>query len=523
MTLRSFFGKLRKKFLRLFLGYDLFLYFTGKETSRQLDDLSRKTDDSLARINNLLVRTDEFSERINGLSHKTDGTLTKVDNFSEQLNDLSHKTDDTLTKVDNFSEQGINSSLKISELKQHLNVLSNEISKTKTLLLLKEQMPELIKKFSSGFSGGKELFDNFFDTDIFYDLRNDFSSTVWQIYDHLIGAGCIHFDILQKNLPEMGKNPILKIPAFSMLANISIPNYKDDSIAYKLEQMYDPSLLNDKWSGFEYISFLLLRKEEEKAKEVLKSFLKHHDKSVITEILPIADFAYRIGITSDDIVIASELFQVIMMNVENQLLEEYVKNFGNNTTVAIVGNGPQELGTGNGVEIDSHDIVVRFNNYNESLEYKKDYGSKANIVFFTLGNPQISTQKIIKKKVDISVCNAIYAEPCIHETLQGYKTNPISNITTIEFTPVRSETQSKYGINWASTGFRAVYFFKKIMGVNLRSNDLYGFGIKKGAVQNGHYDDLSLKPINLHNLNFELSIMQDILKPDCDVSNHLTT
>jgi hypothetical protein len=375
-------------------------------------------------------------------------------------------------------------------------------------------MPGLIKIFASGFIDKKELFVNFFNTDIFCELRNDFRSTAWQIYDHLIGAGCIRLEILQENLLEMAKNPILKIPAFSMFANTCIPNYKDDNMAYQLERMYEPSLLEDKWSGFEYISFLLLRKEEEKAKEVLKDFLKRHDKESIVKILPIADFANRIGITNENIITASNLFQTIMINVENRLLEKYIEDFGKDASIAIVGNGPYELGTGNGTGIDSHDMVVRCNNYNESPEYKKDYGSKTNIVFFTLGDPKISTQRILCKKVDILVCNAIYTEPCINETLQGYKMNPLSNITTIEFTPVRSEMQSKYGINWASTGFRAIYFFKEVMKTSLGVNDLYGFGIKKGAFQSGHYEDLSLKNINLHNFDIELSIMQDIFKSE---------
>ena len=44
-------------------------------------------------------------------------------------------------------------------------------------------------------------------------------------------------------------------------------------------------------------------------------------------------------------------------------------------SLAIVGNGPCDLGNGCGDEIDSHDIVIRMNNY--VIEgYEKDYGSK---------------------------------------------------------------------------------------------------------------------------------------------------
>lgn len=51
-----------------------------------------------------------------------------------------------------------------------------------------------------------------------------------------------------------------------------------------------------------------------------------------------------------------------------------MKYFPNN--LAIVGNAPSELGTGNGKPIDSFDYVLRFNRYNISDEFVNDYGKK---------------------------------------------------------------------------------------------------------------------------------------------------
>ncbi|MAS88106.1 MAG: hypothetical protein CMH30_09060 [Micavibrio sp.] len=48
-------------------------------------------------------------------------------------------------------------------------------------------------------------------------------------------------------------------------------------------------------------------------------------------------------------------------------------------SIAIVGNSPIGIGSGKGDEIDSHDIVIRFNNYSIEHEYTKDYGKKTNI------------------------------------------------------------------------------------------------------------------------------------------------
>lgn len=49
--------------------------------------------------------------------------------------------------------------------------------------------------------------------------------------------------------------------------------------------------------------------------------------------------------------------------------------------VAVVGNGPQEVGSGNGNKIDSYDIVIRFNDFPDGKEFCKDYGSKTDVWF----------------------------------------------------------------------------------------------------------------------------------------------
>jgi len=47
-------------------------------------------------------------------------------------------------------------------------------------------------------------------------------------------------------------------------------------------------------------------------------------------------------------------------------------------SVAVVGNGPQQINKDTGKEIDSHDIVIRFNNYRID-GYEKDYGNRTDI------------------------------------------------------------------------------------------------------------------------------------------------
>lgn len=60
---------------------------------------------------------------------------------------------------------------------------------------------------------------------------------------------------------------------------------------------------------------------------------------------------------------------------------EYIKD----KSIAVVGNAPSELGKDLGNQIDSHDIVVRFNNFSTAPEFTKDYGKKTNVWAITPG------------------------------------------------------------------------------------------------------------------------------------------
>jgi hypothetical protein len=185
--------------------------------------------------------------------------------------------------------------------------------------------------------------------------------------------------------------------------------------------------------------------------------------------------------------------------------------------MAVVGNGPHELGTGNGALIDAHDIVVRFNNYDESPEYTNDYGSKCNILFFGY-NKEFGSQNFLKRKSAILVIKSLYEIPFENSSLSGYRDNPISNITTIDSALVRREIQLNYNMNWPTAGLFAIYFFKKVMGIRLTANDIYGFALKTGQIKGGHYNDLTIfqrDPYhNLHDLHSELRILRNIFDMD---------
>ena len=67
-----------------------------------------------------------------------------------------------------------------------------------------------------------------------------------------------------------------------------------------------------------------------------------------------------------------EMIRSNFINFEKLMRENY-------GSVCVVGNSPCDLGCGNGSKIDSHNIVVRFNNFATDHRFSNDYGQKTNV------------------------------------------------------------------------------------------------------------------------------------------------
>lgn len=88
---------------------------------------------------------------------------------------------------------------------------------------------------------------------------------------------------------------------------------------------------------------------------------------------------------------AATLFMMVKRNSVE--IEELVKG----KTIAIVGNAASEIGLGRGSEIDSHDIVLRFNEFEHRENLNVDYGSKVDIwiTAFQAKSPLVPVQAIV--------------------------------------------------------------------------------------------------------------------------------
>lgn len=139
---------------------------------------------------------------------------------------------------------------------------------------------------------------------------------------------------------------------------------------------------------------------------------------------------------------------------------------------AVVGNGPSEIGTKNGENIDKNNIVIRFNNYNINYPYFIDYGLKTDIWVKSGYYIDISRKNILNYKLIIqSGINPLFRNINFFD----FATDLCS--LDVSFTCIPSDIYYELiDILKASpsSGLAILYWIYKIRG-KINRNNIFGF------------------------------------------------
>jgi hypothetical protein len=229
-----------------------------------------------------------------------------------------------------------------------------------------------------------------------------------------------------------------------------------------------------------------LNKELEKT---LKKYNNKHGWKSIQNYLPLSYYIWNNRPDSinnnAEIEIASKIYETLKAN------NEQFAKIVNGKTIAIVGNSSNQIGKNKGNEIDSHDIVIRFNNY-ELDGFENDYGKKTDIWVRGSGSKDVRDRDNIAD-YKLVIWEADYDHYRVYfdnlDTLYKNISEAPNTITNYNWN-IHSELRNISGITFPTSGAVTIWAAYVANNKSFDNIDLYGFSfLDDNYNPNDHYFD----------------------------------
>lgn len=256
-----------------------------------------------------------------------------------------------------------------------------------------------------------------------------------------------------------------------------------------------------------YAAAFLEAGETDFAERVLRGYITRYGYRAIGDFLPVARLARELGLCTPGIDEGSAIAKVLIGNGEGNRFSELVKG----KTIAVVGNGPGNLGSGFGEEIDAHDIVIRFNNFPGN--YGADYGVRTDV--WVRGahrdvrdRPEIEDFSLVLWEMDFS---RNFLEYPTHRALLYRDTlfNP-ERVAYIDTGTKRSLREAS-GLLLPTSGAQVIWLLRQARGT-LDGVDVYGFSALDGSRDFGHYFDKLGDMRRRHDVDAEGRFLQQLFR-----------
>jgi hypothetical protein len=180
----------------------------------------------------------------------------------------------------------------------------------------------------------------------------------------------------------------------------------------------------------------------------------------------------------------------------------------NADSICVVGNAPSEVGLGRGPLIDSHALVIRFNNYPPDPKHWPDYGRKTDI-WVRNGDHRDLWRRPGERFAHIVLNGLTYWRyPNAQDILvdAGLFGQPA------EGTPTRvvSDLATRLG-GWPSGGLVLLAWLRQILGT-LDGVTIFGFSLSDQIAGRRHYyTDSTISTAPLHNWRGEREIFDEMV------------
>lgn len=256
-----------------------------------------------------------------------------------------------------------------------------------------------------------------------------------------------------------------------------------------------------------YICCLLERGNKEEAKRVLNKYICNIGKKDICKYMPVSDLFVEMGYR--DFLIERSAF--VFRQLEKNRNERVLENLLSGKRVAVVGNGPTEIGKKRGTEIDNHDIVIRFNNY-QTDGFEEDYGLKTDI-WVRNGNILTEDRDIVEE-----ISMVLWEPDYWHMHIQHnhldllYRDIRMMKTHVSYMYGIRSEICSRSNVLNPTTGAQIVYYIEKNKHI-LRELDYYGFSFlnETSDASYEHYYNEATTAQKIHQPKIEMEFLRSLV------------
>jgi hypothetical protein len=361
--------------------------------------------------------------------------------------------------------------------KTKVNVNKN-IEYIKTIIFLQNFAPKLLKEIYSGFDIDNDLVTKAAPF-AFWNLRKMDNTYINKILLHLINGTGISPETAFYVIQKVSKNHAFKEATFYPMLEFAFRFPKNEKIKQSIKNLYNELYVSS--IDLRYVSYLLWQNEEQQALEILQKHIKKIGEDDVYFLLPVAEFVHRTKIMKGHkLDMFAKIFNAIKDNMKNNIIKKLT--IGKN--VAVVGNGPQEFCKKNGVKIDSHGVVVRFNAFSTDEQFAIDYGKKTDIHVFSSWSIVPDWKKNIKI---FAIAQSPYYSKIPQNLQNSFTKAPLDKLAFIGTDEVMNGIYKNYCIGFPSSGAKTIYYLKKVLKANLCKDDVFGMALSSGNVENGYY------------------------------------
>lgn len=172
----------------------------------------------------------------------------------------------------------------------------------------------------------------------------------------------------------------------------------------------------------------------------------------------------------------------------------------------VIGNAPTEIGLGNGMKIDSFDVVIRMNDY--KLTYPEDYGTKQT-VWVRVANPEVTTDHSTLSELVIFASNNFATK-----RRDAYRYLLPLYLREYAYTAIPSHIYQELIRKLdalPSTGLAMLYWIYKLVG-KIPRTQIFGFShLSESRDFKSHYFESDSEiGVHLHEWNKETLLLNEI-------------